>query len=132
MELSTSTTRLPLSFSRLALCFSFTPEMADAVGRLDEGAPDIVIADDAELERDAPMPRHNPSAAGTPESGTGTTMSASAGASRASSAPMLLAHLVDVAALDHGIGPREIDIFEDAEARAAWAGRDAALDARPW
>ena len=28
-------------------------EMADVVGRLDEGAADIVVADDAELERQA-------------------------------------------------------------------------------
>ena len=34
-------------------------EMADLVGRLDEGAADIVVADDAELERDARLPRHS-------------------------------------------------------------------------
>ena len=31
--------------------------MADVVGRLDEGAADIVVADDAELERDAALRR---------------------------------------------------------------------------
>ena len=49
MESSTSTTRLPASLTRLALCLSLTP-VADLVGRLDEGAADIVVADDAELE----------------------------------------------------------------------------------
>ena len=56
MESSTSTTRLPSSMARLALCFRLHAEMADVVGRLDEGAADIVVADDAELERDARLP----------------------------------------------------------------------------
>ena len=58
-----------------------------------------------------------PIAAGTPESGTGTITSASAGASRASSRAHGLAHVVDGAAADDGIRPREIDVFEDAGPR---------------
>ena len=70
-----------------------------------------------------------PIAAGVPESGTGTTMSASTGLSMASSRADALAHVVDVAALDRGIRPREIDIFEDAEARFLRLERESALDA---
>jgi hypothetical protein len=63
-------------------------EMADVVGRLDEGAADIVVTDDAELERQARLGsvadrrRHA-------QSGTGTTTSAGTGLSVASCMPML-------------------------------------------
>ena len=53
IESSTSTTRLPSSSARLALCFSLHAHVADRVGRLDEGAADIVVADDAEIEGEA-------------------------------------------------------------------------------
>ena len=56
-------------------------------------------------------------AAGTPESGTGTTTSAFAGASPASSAPHGLAHVVDAAAADDRVRPGEIDVLEDARPR---------------
>ena len=65
------------------------PQFADRLGRLDEGSSDVVIADNAEFERNA-------AGAGVTERrrhagvGTGTTTSASAGASRASSAPIAL------------------------------------------
>ena len=47
--------RLPSIAARLALCFMLHAEFADRLGRLDEGAADIVVADDAELERHAGM-----------------------------------------------------------------------------
>ena len=53
-------------------------------------------------------------AATTPESGTGTTTSASAGHSRASKWPKLLARFGQRTAEDDGIGSREIDVFEGA------------------
>ncbi len=53
MESSTSTTRLPSIMRRLALCLQLDAHVADGVGRLDEGAADIVVADDAELEGNA-------------------------------------------------------------------------------
>ncbi len=37
--------------------FQLHAEVADVVGRLDEGAADIVVADDAEFERDAALLR---------------------------------------------------------------------------
>ena len=70
-----------------------------------------------------------PSAAGTPESGTGTTTSASAGASRASSRAHALAHLVDVAAVHDGIGPGEVDVLEDAGPRRLLRREAERLDA---
>jgi hypothetical protein len=127
MESSTSTMRLPATTARLALCLSRTPS-ADLLGRLDEGAADIVVADDAELEGDAGGLREA-ERAGTPESGTGTTTSASTGASRGEFAPMRLAHLVDRAAADDGIGAGEIDVLEDARPRRQRRERLAALDA---
>ena len=71
-----------------------------------------------------------PIAAGMPESGTGTTTSASTGLSLRQFRADALAHVVDVAAFDDGIGPGEIDIFEDAEARLLRLEREQALDAR--
>ena len=64
-------------------------ELADLLGRLDEGAPDIMVANDAEIERDAGFLRiaERRRNAGI---GDGTITSASAGASRASSPPMVL------------------------------------------
>ena len=59
------------------------------MGRLNERAPDIVVADDAEFERQAAFARITDRGrnAGV---GTGTTTSASTGASRANSAPIAL------------------------------------------
>ena len=59
IESSTSTMRLPAIMARLALCFSLTPSARIGLGRLDEGAADIVVADDAELEGDARLPAHS-------------------------------------------------------------------------
>ena len=50
IESSTSTTRLPSIIRRLALCLSLTPMWRIEFVGLDEGSPDIMIADDAELE----------------------------------------------------------------------------------
>ncbi len=58
-----------------------------------------------------------PIAAGTPESGTGTTTSASTWRFARQLRAHGLAHVVDVAAADDGIRPREIDVFEDAGPR---------------
>ena len=52
-ESSISTMRLPLTTARLALCLRRTPSSRIVLGRLDEGAADIVVADDAELVGDA-------------------------------------------------------------------------------
>ena len=59
-----------------------------------------------------------------PLSGTGTTMSASAGASRASWRPRSRRDAEHVAAEDLAVRPREVDVLEDALAHAARAGRD--------
>ena len=65
-------------------------EVADGVARLDERAADVVVANQPHLERQARLLGEYPSAAGTPESGTGMTMSASAGCSMASWRPSCL------------------------------------------
>ena len=66
-------------------------ERADTLLRLDEGAPDVVVADDAELEGDVGGLRKANCRRHPRESGIGTITSApGAGASRASCTPICL------------------------------------------
>ena len=65
-------------------------ELADALLRLDEGAPDVVIADDAELEGNVALLAEADRGGRRPKSGIGTITSAPTGASRASSMPIRL------------------------------------------
>jgi len=61
-------------------------------------------------------------AAATPESGTGTTTSASAGHSRASNLPSI-SRDSDTERPEHdGIGPREVDVLEHAIGSFAFRG----------
>ena len=87
MESSTSTTRFPRISSETGFNLILTPEMANGLLGLDEGPADIVVADQSELETGSAIRREKPMAAATPESGTGTTMSASTGCSCASARP---------------------------------------------
>ena len=92
-------------------------ELADVLRRLDEGAPDIVVADDAELVGDAGLPAHSRSRPARRNRAPARPCRLRAGASRASSRAHGLAHVVDGAAADDRIRPREIDVFEDARPR---------------
>ena len=47
---------LALDQRAVGIVLQLDAEVADLLARLDEGAPDIVRADDAELERDADLP----------------------------------------------------------------------------
>src|SRR5262245_44763570 len=91
-------------------------DLAAALGRLDEGATDIVIADDAELERHAGMlavakrRRHAGIRHGHHDVNVDMALAREL---RAKS----LADLVDRAAANDGVRPREIDVFEDAGPR---------------
>ena len=97
-------------------------ELAHRLRRLDEGAADIMVADDAELVGNAAglgeAERRRHAGIGHRDDDVG-----SAGASRASSRPIVLAHLVDVAPVHDGIGAGEIDVFEDAGAQRPAAAR---------
>src|SRR4029078_603983 len=90
-------------------------EMANMIGRLDEGPSDIVIADDAELERDprllriADRGRHTRIGHRHDDVGRHRAFLGKLGA-------YLLAGLVDADALDPAVGPGEVDMLEDAEA----------------
>ena len=55
-----------------------------------------------------------PTAAQTPESGIGTTTSASTGDSARQPAAEVGAHFVDALAEHIAVGPREVDVLEDA------------------
>ena len=128
MESSTSTTRLPSIMRRLALCLSLHAHVADRVAGLDEGAADIVVADDAELEGNAGLlgkaDRRRRARIGHRHDDVGLDRALEREL-RADALP----DVVDVAALDRRIGPGEIDIFEDAEARLLRLEREQALDA---
>ncbi len=73
----------------IGIVLELDAEVADLVARLDERAPDIVRADDAEFERNARFLRIA-DRGGRTRIGTGMTRSASTGFSRASSAPIAL------------------------------------------
>src|SRR4051812_34462783 len=103
-------------------------EFAHALGRLDEGAADIVVTDDAELERHAgmlavadrgghPGIRHRHHDVGCDMAFTRELRAEG------------LAHFIDRSPADDGIRPREIDVFEDAGPRRLWRKRLVALRA---
>ena len=103
-------------------------ELADALLGLDEGAADVVVADDAELERDAALLRI---ADGGGHAGIGDRDD-HVGLGRRFARQLrahLLAHVVHVAAADDGVGPREVDVLEDARPRRAPGEGPMALDA---
>ena len=95
-------------------------EFADRLGRLDEGAPDVMVADDAELERqaagrgEAERGGHAGIGHRHDDVGVGRRLSRELRAHR-------LARVVDRAAVHDRVGPGEIDIFEDARAACAAA-----------
>ncbi len=103
-------------------------ELPDALLGLDEGAADIVIADDAVFEgqsgflRVADRRRHAGIGNRHDDVGIGRRFARQLPAH-------LLAHLVDRAAADDGVGPGEIDIFEDAEPRRIFGHEAVAFDA---
>src|SRR5881394_2345208 len=103
-------------------------DFAPALGRLNEGAADIVVSDDAELERHAGMlavaERGRYAGIRHRHHYVDVNM-ALARQLRAEG----LAHFVDRAAADDGIRPREIDVFEDAGPRRLWRERLVAVRA---
>ena len=91
------------------------PQVADLLARLDEGPPDVVVADDPQLEGDprllgvADGGRHPGIGHRYDHVGVHVAFPRQLGADA-------LAGLVDALALHHRIGPGEIDMLEDAEA----------------
>ena len=91
-------------------------ELADLLGRLDEGAPDIVVADDAELVGNArrlgvtDRCRHAGIRHRNDHVGRRRRFAGEFGAGS-------FAHVIDAAAADDRIRPGEIDVFEDARPR---------------
>ena len=76
-----------------------------------------------------PLSWAKPMAAGTPESGIGMI---DVGVGRRLARELhahLLANVVDVAAADDGVGPREVDVLEDARPRRSLREGTVALDA---
>ncbi len=114
MESSTRITRLPASTARLGLCFMRTRQLARVLGGLDEGAADVVVADDAHLEGqagclgEAERRRARRSRAPARRRRPSTRLSSARRSAHA------LAHVVDRAAVHHAVGHGEIDVFEHA------------------
>ena len=92
-------------------------QVADLVARLDEGAPHVVVADDAELEGDAGLGRvadgggHARIGDRHDHVGLSRRLARELGADA-------LPHVVDAPPLDVAVGAREVDVLEDAEAPA--------------
>ena len=103
-------------------------EFADRLGRLDEGPPDIMVADDAEFERQtaaarvADRRRHAGIGHRHHDVGVGRRLAREFLAHR-------LARIVDRTAVDDRIGPGEIDVFEDAGPRRLAGQGEEALHA---
>ena len=101
IESSTRMTRaLPLDHRAVGIVLELTPMWRNRVGRLDEGAADVVIAWMMPRSNGRPAASAKPIAAGLPESGTGMTTSASIGDSSASSRSDPLAHRADAGAAE--------------------------------
>ncbi len=103
-------------------------EISNVVGRFDEGAADIVVADDAEVERQAAFERV---AHGGGDAGVGDGDD-DVGVDRAFAGEFgadFLAGAVDRRAFHDGVGAGEIDVFEDAETGASGAEGFDALNA---
>src|SRR6185437_15872826 len=119
---------LAFELGAIGVVLELDAEMADLVGRLDEGAADIVVADDAELEGQAAL---RGVAQGRGHAGIGDGHDDVGGhmalARELHADP--LPRLVDIVAVDDAVGPREIDVLEDAEALAATPERPAAVEA---
>src|ERR1700749_1163008 len=103
-------------------------EIADAVRRLDEGTADIMVADDTQIERQLRLFRK------TDGGGEGGIRHRHDHVGRGRRLARefhtgALAQVVDIAALDHGVRPREIDVFEHAETMRMLVERMQALDA---
>ena len=91
--------------------------VADLVGRLDEGTPDIMVADDPQLEGQA---RFRGIADGGRHAGIRHRHD-DIGINMALARQLhadILARLIDRLAFDIAVGPREIDVLEHAEALA--------------
>src|SRR5204863_480600 len=103
-------------------------EVANLVAGLDEGPSDIVRADDSELEGNAAFlgvadrRRHARIGDRNDEIGLDRAFLGELGADP-------LAHIVDAMAVDHAVGPREIDMLEDAGPRPHRRERAVGADA---
>ena len=128
IESSTTTTRLPLSTCAHRRQLQLHAEVADGLLRLDERAAHVVAADEPHVVGNARSPGEKPMAAGTPESGTAMTRSASARAARcASCRPSSLRVSYTLLPEQHRVRLGEVDVLEDAAARPRAARRAAAM-----
>ena len=88
-------------------------EFANRLGRLNEGAPDIMVANDAEFERQAAFARVADRGRNARVGDRHDHVGVDRGLARQLRAHRL-AGVVDRSAMNDRVGPREIDVFEDA------------------
>ena len=88
-------------------------EVADRLRRLDEGAADVVIADQPEAQRDLRFFRIADRRAHARVGNRHDDVGGDAGLARQRAAE-IGAHLVDALAEHLAVGPREVDVLEDA------------------
>ena len=119
---------LALQHRAVGVVLQFYAHVADGIGRLDEGAADIVVADDAEIEGDAGGLREADRGGNArighrhDDVGGGRRLARELRADA-------LAHFVDAGALHDRIGAGEIDLLEDAGALAHRRERFSRFDA---
>ena len=103
-------------------------QLADALLGLDEGAPHVVVADDAELEGNAALLGI---ADGRGNAGVGDRDDhvGARGGLAGELGAHLLAQIIDVAPGHDRVGPGEVDVLEDAGARRASGEGTVAFDA---
>src|SRR5438093_1161594 len=102
--------------------FDANVEVADELGGLQEAAADVVVADEGHLEGYARLQRIAQGGA-VAAVGHGHDHVGGDGEFAGELAAHFDADFIDVAIGDGAVGPREIDVFEDAEGAAVVAGK---------
>ena len=116
MESSITTTRLAFDDFPHRVELDLDPEVADRLLRFDEGAPDVVVADQPELEGDSRL-------LGIADGGGDTRIGnrndhVGLDGMLAGEVPAeFLAHPVDLSAEDGAVGTGKVDVFEDTGGR---------------
>ena len=122
-----------LAFQQMAhrIQLQLDAEIANRLRRLDERAAHVMIADQRLAERQPGFRRIADAPPALPESGTGTTISASRRIFARQQTPQILARFLHRPPEHDRIRPRKIDVLEHALRRAAAPARSARASCLP-